>query len=247
MNNQANTQRGIDAENLFANTILDNSHAFKAMCESLSIAANAEAKQPEVIGGNHRKTDVEIAFKDTNISSIRVSIKRFKGNAGYNHLERRRFSEFCKRNQFSNADRDFLKSLWLRKAANSKKQDLVEENEKEEVRKIFSKVEPATSGILGNDHPQMLALYNANISRWHIYNIQNQVLSNIRNSVIEFTSVSSNIAIGNYIVIQRKGSNKGESGNNPLTNIDHGANDVQIKMRVKKFFNEVEPLASYEV
>ena len=246
MNNQANTRRGKEAEDLFAKTISDNPHAFKAMCESLGIPADAETKKIDPIGEKHRKTDVEITFKNASIPSIRVSIKRFK-DSGYNHLERRKFLDFCKRNQFSIADINFLKDLWLRKARNSKTQKLVEDNEKERVKKIFSRVEPSASAILGNDHPQILALYNVHELEWYIYHIGNQVLDNIRNSEIDFTSRSSNIAIGDYIAIQRKGSAKGERGDNPFTNIEHGANDVQIKMKIKKFCNDVEPLASYKV
>lgn len=246
MNNKTNTDKGIRAEHLFSKTILEHADVFEAICESLGIASTGMLDVPNVIGGKHRKTDVEIVFKNSSAPTIKVSVKSFKDDAGYNHLERRKFEDFCKRNQFSNADKEFLARLWLRKAADTRKQKLVEDDEQERVKKIFSKVEPAASGILGNDHPQILALYNSDKLEWRIYDIMRQILPEFRSAEIGFT-LRSNIAIGDYIVIQRKGSNKGESGSNPLTNINHGANDVQIKIRAKKIFNNIEPLASYEV
>lgn len=92
------------------------------------------------------------------------------------------------------------------------------------------------SALCGNGHPQILALFSVEDSLFHIYNMKTQVEPLVRTNHIGFTSKSSNIMIGRYIVVQRKGSSK-----------DHAHNDVQVKMRVKKFFNEIEPLCYYQL
>ncbi len=246
MNNKSNTQEGSNVEHLFANSIQDHSSTFNAIKLSLDISQSAKVKSIDVVGDRKRKADVEIIFENDKIPPIRVNIKSFKG-VGYNHIERRRLDEFCKRNQISKSDTDFLIELWLRKArSNNSHRKLVDDSERDRVRKIFSGIEPAASALLGNDHPQILALFNVLESKWHIYNLNKQVLPLIRQCTVGFTSKSANITIGEYIVIQRKGSSRGESGSDPFT-ITHGSNNAQIKMRVKNFFYKVKPIAWYQL
>ncbi len=76
--------------------------------------------------------------------------------------------------------------------------------------------------------------------------MQRQVIPLMVSDQIDFTSRSSNITIGKYIVIQRKGSRMGKSGSDPMS-IDHGSNHVQIKMRVKKFFENIEPVSRFSI
>ncbi len=241
MNNQTNTTQGTNVEHLFANSIQDHPKTFNLMLKAVGIPKNTKPTEYEVVGGSKRKADVEISFNTK--PPIRVNIKSFKG-AGYNHVERRGFLTFCERNQISKSDTEFLKKLWLRKAASSRR-ELVEYCERERVIKIFSTIEPANSALLGNDHPQFLALYSMDRSLWRIYHMTTQVMPLLRANSVSFTSRSSNIEIGNYIVIQRKGSSKGESGTDPL-HISHGSNNVQVKMRVRRFFEDVEPIAWYQ-
>ena len=88
--------------------------------------------------------------------------------------------------------------------------------------------------------------YSVEKNCFHLYNINEQVLPLIRNQNVSFTSRSSNIQIGDYIVFQRKGSEKGENGHD-INSIEHGANHIQIKMKVKNFFNSVKPVSSYSL
>ncbi len=248
MNNQSNTYQGINVEHLFANSIFDHPDAWNRILESIGYNEAIGATTPiiEVVGGSKRKTDVVIDFKnDRDLAPIRVSIKSFS-DAGYNHIERRPLPDFCQRNQISKPYYNFLEHLWLRKAKNSKTAKLVEQNEEAQVRNIFRAIEPGISAVLGNDYPQILALYSNDLRKWHLYNMDKQVTPLIRTKVISFTARSSNIQIGDYVVIQRKGSAAGESGTDP-NHISHGSNHVQIKMWVKKFFDRVEPVSWYQL
>ena len=239
MNNQTNTSQGTNAEHLLANSLLHHPQTFKALLESQNIP-NAKPLEPEIVGGNKRKTDVQISFAGGE-PPFRFNVKSF--TAGYNHLERRALDKFCERNQIKKKDFEFLKGLWLRKAAEGG--DLVKYEEREKVKKIFASVEPAISALVGNDYPQFFALFSIKDDTWKIYDMK-KVIDIVRGkSEIGFTVRSANIEVGRYVVIQRKGSAK--ESKKDITDINHKANDVQMKMRVKAFYNEQKPIASYEL
>jgi len=245
--NRTNTVQGRNVEHLFANSVADHPRAFNAMIKSVGIPQDATYLEGEVVGGRHRKADVILHFAESlrTISmhpserrlQLRCSVKSFTG-AGYNHIERRRLSEFCSRNQIVKADEDFLETLIKRKSLDPRNTALVLPGEREKVRQIFSPIEVGMSALIGNDHPQILVLFSIEQSRFHIYNMAQSVEPHIRSSNIGFTPRSSNIKIGEYIVVQRKGSSKEAGGR---------ADDIQIKMLVRKFFDEITPTCYYQL
>ena len=231
--NYANMTQGANVEHLFANSIETHSLTFKVIRKALGIT---EGKPKiKVVGGRHRKADVVMTFKDA--TQLRCSVKSFTGS-GYNHIERRKLDEFCRRNQILKPDQAFLEKLFLRKGKDTRNTQLVMAEEREQVRRIFSEVEVGVSALIGNDHPQILVLFSVGISKFHIYDMDKQVIPLVRGTHIGFTPRSSNVEIGDYIVLQRKGSAKEKGGRD---------NDVQMKMKVGKFFNEIEPLCWYQL
>lgn len=243
MPNQGNTTQGTNIEHLFANSIADHPKAWGDAVKLVGDYEDSMIREPSVTGSNHRKGDVNVPYE--NKPDIRVNIKSFRG-PGYNQVERRRVDQFCSRNQIRSADEQFLTDIWLRKAHNNGQGRLVYPEEQDRVREIFSTIEPGVSALVGNDHPQIFALYRFEDSKWHLYDMKNQVLPLIQGQEISFTTLGGNIHIGNYIVIQRKGSRRGETGTDPYS-ITHGSNHVQIKMKVGKFFNDIEPASFYIV
>ncbi len=247
MNNKTNTAQGTKVENLFVDTIANHRPPLDDILKSIGYdeAIDKEA-MVSVIGGDKRKTDVVIDFGDTiELAPVRVTIKSFSG-AGYNHLERRPLPAFCARNQISDPDQEFLKELILRKAtAEDKRRALVEQGEQARIIEIFTNIEPGISAIRGNDYPQILALYSIDLGKWHLYNICQQVEPLVSARAISFTVPGGNIQFGDYIVIQRKAGDKSKKFS--LDDIRHPANDVQIKMWVKKFFDRVEPVSCYQL
>ncbi len=247
MNNKTNTEQGTEVEQLFSDSIFEHHVALNNMLESIGYdEAIGKDAWISVIGGAKRKTDVVIDFgANIELAPVRVTIKSFSGG-GYNHLERRPLSAFCARNQISDPDQKFLEKLILRKAtAEDKRRALVEKREQARIREIFEDIEPGISAIRGNDYPQILALYSIDLGKWRLYNICQQVEPLVSTRAISFTPQGSNIQFGDYVVIQRKAGDK--STRFSLDDIRHPANDVQIKMRVKKFFDEVEPVSCYQV
>lgn len=188
-----------------------------------------------------QKSYLEVKFT-TEHSALRINVKTFEAEGTPNHLERRNHSDFCRRNQMLAEDKKFLQKIWLRKAAGDRRQPLVDSStERSRIIKIFSSIEPGVSALCGYDHPQVLALYNNRRECWHIYDMACQVLPLVRAKQISF-SPGGNIDIGEYIMIQRKGPDRGNS----LDDIEHRSNDVQVKMRVERFYNEVKPLVACE-
>ncbi len=237
--NNTNTIQGTIVEHLFCNSLPHHPNAFNKIKRALDIKMDAIISDSEVIGGNHRKGDIIIRFNNTE-KIIRASVKSF-GGAGYNHIERRRLNDFCRYNQIPKADEEFLKKLIDAKAmATHRHTPLVgTAKDKATVKRIFSHIEVGVSALVGNDHPQIMALYYKDESRWKIYDMARQVipLVTVANG-IGFTVLSSNIQIGDYIVLQRKGSQRGDG---------ERANDIQIKMKVRRFYKDVEPLCTYQL
>lgn len=244
MTSRGNTRRGTNTEHLFADTIAEHPNAFSAILSIVFKSTNIKVGKPVVIGSQyHRKTDVEIPVLNSS-TSLRINVKSYTGSNGYNQIERRKMDDFCRRNQISKSDEKILTEIWLRKSMNDGKGLLVHTNERKRVCDIFRHISPGASAFIGNDHPQVLGIYSNQISTWHLYDMGNQVLPVVQNTEIQFTERGGNIQIGEYIVIQRKGSRRGESGTDPFS-IEHGSNHVQIKMRTSHFFNTVVPIAQY--
>ncbi len=233
--NYTNTNQGANIEHLFADSIEDHKSAFNKMKTAIGVSRGENPTKVDVVGGKHRKADVIINFGKI---QMRCSVKSFT-YAGYNHLERRRLDIFCKRNRISNADLTFLKELFLRKGKDPKNTQLVLWDERDRVQRIFSQVEVGVPALVGNDHPNFLVLFSVTKSRFHIYHMQTQVIPLIQGAQISFTTKASNIAQGDFIVILCKGSARGESGGRD--------NDIQIKMKTKKFFQEISPLCCYQM
>lgn len=249
--NKTNLAQGTNIEILLGNVLPNHPKAFAQVKAMAGIDDKAKVvKAAENIGQNKRKTDMTFDFGE-DYPPLRISVKSFKGGAGYNHLMRKSLPAFCRDNRIKKADEEFLTKCFLRKAEafHGRGTPLIDGGEeKDRVREIFANLEIAASSLLGADHPQVLAIFSIAINKWHFYDIQRQVLPLIRQSYIAFTVTSSNIMLGDYIVLQRKGSASGEnSGGHPVTDIRHRANDVQIKMKVNRFFDEVKPAATIKL
>lgn len=240
MNNQSNAVQGRNVEHLLKNSLQDHHETFNKCKKVAGIPLDAVLKRAEVIGGQLRKTDVEFEFENCDIP-LTFNVKSFGG--GYNHLERRKFTDFCRRNQIKKADEAKLKKMILRKAEGG---CLVEPKEEAMVQRVFSPLAVGCSALLGNDHPKLLALYSLSESTFKIYDMCAQVIPLVGVKSISFTETGGNIQIGKYIVIQRKGS-EGKRGGNSTTDIDHASNNIQIKMWARKFYENVEPVCWYSL
>lgn len=233
-----NTKSNKQAIKLFISKILDDPAWPKLLGALSGYDAGAVAKSPpREVKSNKEKASVEIEFS-TKHAPLRVRIKTFKGKSAGNQLERCNHSEFCCRNKL-HSSREFLASLWLSKAANPRGRLVDGKDNCQRIAKLLTPIKPwATALRGGNNHPQVLALYNSTVDHWHLYDMKD-VLNLVRKQPIGFTS-RCNIHRGKYIVVQRRGK-EGKWGTS-LTNIDHRSNDVQMKIKAFEFYHDVEPL-----
>lgn len=234
-NNKSNAQ----AIQLFISRILGDP-AWPELLRALrGYDATAKAKGPPIeVKSNKEKASVKIEFDTKLYRPLRIRIKTFNSRYTENHLERRKHREFCCRHGLQRS-RKFLASLWLDKAVNPKERRLVAgQGNSQRVSRIFASIDLG-GALCGEDSPQVLALYNGTDNHWHLYDMDGDVLPLVRKQPVGFTK-RGNILIGNYIIIQRRGS-EGELGTSS-EDIDHPSNNVQIKMRMRNFYNEMKPL-----
>ena len=232
--NNSNPQSGKCAEEMLARNIL-HQPAWEELLKLLGYT-RATAKTPQVVGSRHMKVDVVVEFT-TQDPPLRFNIKSFKEPSPGNHLERRQLPQYCKRNQISSEDQRFLEFLWKRKEKKPRCRLVQTDKEQLRVTEIFTAFEPGLSALCGQDHPQVLALYHRQRQRWHLYDMNTKVEPRVRGSQITLTPRGGNICIGDYIIIQRHGSDGPGRPNR--------ANDVQVKMRASQFYHDVEPCVAF--
>ena len=241
-NRKNNTKSNKQAIKLFISRIL-NDPAWPKLLRALpGYDARAVAKRPPLeVKSNKEKASAKIEFS-TKHDPLRVRIKTFKGKSAGNQIERRDHLDFCSRNGLLDSH-EFLKELWLNKAANSKGRLVDGQDNRKRVAELFRLFSPKTALLGDNErpqlHPQVLALYNSLEDHWHLYSMTRDVLQRVQKQEVGFTS-RGNILIGKYIVIQRRGK-EGKRGTSS-TDIKHPSNHVQIKIKAYEFYNGVPPL-----
>lgn len=244
MINQTNTSQGRNNKELLKNSLPDHPQAFAIAKQIAGIADSAMLQDSNVIVQTTRKVNVEFLFAGYN-KPLTFNVKSFK-DAGYNHLERRKLNQFCSLNEIQRDDESLLRRMILAKAAGGRACPFVPHNNREQVTRIFSHIDVGSGALLGNDRPNALALYSVHDRTFKIYDMSKHVIPRIKGQPISFTNTGSNIQIGKYIVIQRKGKESLDIGDS-MTDINHPANNIQIKMLVKKFYLEVNPACWYRL
>ncbi len=236
-NRKNNTKSNKQAIKLFISRILDDPAWPKLLRALRGYDEKAVPQRPPIeVKSNKEKASVKIEF-DTHHKPLRVKIKTFKGDYADNHLERCKHREFCRRNNLLDSHK-FLKALWLYKAVNPRGRDIVRPDNLQRIARLFVPINLGETALCGKDQPQILALYNGLENHWHLYDINRDVLPLVSKQPINRTKLG-NIQIGEYVSIQRRGR-EGELGTS-YTDIDHPSNSVQVKLNVKKFYNEVQP------
>ena len=244
-----NFEKGNKIETLLTKILEQEPSCIDALKLAAGMADDVKFTSAEKIGGKKRKADVVVYFGE---SSVKVSVKSFNQKPGYNQIERTSIEDFCKRNRISKEGQNFLTKAILRKAQ-AKNRDgfnLINEDEWDFVRQMLKDTSVGEASLMGMDHPDILAIYSGIHKRFHFYDMRRDVMPLVKQNKISFTKRGGNIVIGKYIVIQRKGSQAGEqgiSGDRTVDDPKHKSNDVQIKMRLFDFFNEVNPIASLQL
>ena len=231
-----NAYVGRNVEQLFKNSIGDNMDVVKKIQECFSI--KSRFLKAISTGIHSEKADVKMEFADGH--NIDANIKAYKKTTGYNQLTRTSIKNFC--NKFDLDCQSLLETLFINKAANVSSMTFPADKQ-DEIRKIL---EPKIQEIVDwsfsyKSSREILVLYERQDSIMRIYSMK-EVLKNIG---IEFSfTEKGNIAIGKYIIFQRKGGNGIHAKDIKKTDIVHPGNNVQMKLKMNPF---VAGMTAFEI
>jgi hypothetical protein len=85
-------------------------------------------------------------------------------------------------------------------------------------------------------------LYDRGANKMYLYDLAD-VLANLDYTTT--ISTRGTIKIGEYVTVQRKGGNGVKFNHISKTSLSHPGNNLQVKMKVKTFVQNVDPIFSY--
>ena len=233
---------GRNVEILFKNSVGDNPIAMSAIQQHFMI--EGRYLNSVSTGIHSEKCDVKMEFADGH--NIDANVKAYKRSAAFNQLTRASIPHFCTLFGLEYAQKD-LANLFLTKARNDRTH-LFPPEAQSLWRLIFQEVatELVYWSLSSKKSREILAIYEREQSTMRIYAMQD-VLKNL-SAKVGFTS-RGNMSIGRSIVVQRKGGNGVHSIHITKTDPRHPGNDIQIKMRMNLFEEEMRDkiLAEYHV
>ena len=240
MNN--NAYAGMKIEKLIKNSIKDYPSVIDKLKERFGIQGILENTSLGGIYGG--KSDVRISFACGH--HIDANVKGFKDDIGFNQLTRTTVSKFSELFNINNEGKNELESIMINKARNTNG-FLFPPEPREKWRMFFdTNIKRIVKwGFSENSSREILVLYNRTTSIVKIYAMKD-ILKNIFTEV-KFTKGSINI--GNCISFQRKGGNGSLSKGIPKHEIQHPGNNIQLKLRTKRFIAEFKSteLAEYKI
>lgn len=232
---EQNPAIGTATERLFKNTIGRHPEVLNALKAHFNISGNfARAYKTGTDAG---KSDVIVAFDSQ--TRISANVKAFA--AGFNQLTRTTIAAFCRQFGIGNLQTT-LEDGAVRKAGKTGK--FIADADQT---KILAQFGPIGHRIvhysLANlENPELLVLYDRSANKIHIYDLAN-VLSNLDYTIA--ISPRGTIKIGEYVTVQRKGGNGVKFNHIAKTSLAHPGNNLQVKMKVKAFVQNVAPIVSY--
>ena len=237
-----NATTGKNAEKLFRDSISEYPDVIETLRSAHKIQGGFSGTMLTGTGG---KCDVKMGF--TCGRNIDVSIKAYTGD-GFNQITRMTLDNFAQRFGLSDSERENLRELVLAKSQNPNRTPLFPSNKREDWKNI---IEPLSGQIIRksfSDHPsrEILVLFNRDESIMRIWKM-NRVIQGISKTV-DYTR-NGNIIIGGCVNLQRKGGNGKSAAAIDKTSADHPGNQVQIKLRIKKFIDlhHQKMLAEYQI
>lgn len=234
---------GRNVEILFKNSIEDNPSVIAKIQQHLNIKSrflNAVST-----GIHSEKSDVKMEFADGH--NIDANIKAFKQNGvAYNQLTRTSIANFCKL-FFDRSMQDEIELLFVSKARNTKSHVFPSSVQS----RIGAAIQAKSDKILEwafsyKQSREILILYERTTSVMLIYSMR-EVFKRLGKTVT-FTK-RGNIAIGETVVLQRKGGNGVHSIGIPKDSLRHPGNNVQLKLKMREFVKAMENilLTSYRI
>lgn len=234
MSNQ-NAYIGMDVEKLFKNSIKSKAPVLESLKEYFSIKGDFATSYST--GTDSGKSDVILKFSDGR--TLSANIKAFK--AGFNQITRARIPTFCQRFGIGSLQPIFEAGA-IRVASKSGR--FILESDEDMIAEVLTPIakQILQVSIAGLERPELLVLYDRNMNLMILYDMED-LLDNL-DSQIAF-SKRGVIKFGQFFTIQRKGGNGVHSIHISKTSLEHPGNGLQVKMNVRKFVLENEPLITF--
>ena len=246
-----NTQKGIQAENLFKNSIIKQKRCWEVIKKALSINSNSTIRSTHRTQSNRRKADVIIVTDDG--IKIGVNIQSHKDSKnGFNHAMRIQPKNFIKKFNIPQDIGKIIIDSLLRKALIKVKYNrddaFILPQDRDVIIDFFNlKAEDIIRySICGEEYPELLVLFNQKEEKMQIYLMRDvlEVMNNIMD--VHITKKAGVIRLNKFFSIQKKGGDSGRI-KYKKTDIKHPGNDIQVKIKTAAFAKaeEVKPLCSY--
>lgn len=240
-----NAASGKEVERLFRDSIAKQPDVLELLRSTYNIKG---VFSTTMLTGTGQKCDVKIGFDCGR--NIDASIKAYKISAGANQLTRLTVDNFAQKFNLSEDIRETLRSLIIEKSrvSNPRRVTLFPENKQEMFKEVFDPLLPDIIKQSFSDVPgrEILVLYSKDERIMRIWRMKD-VIDRIPKS-LSYTP-QGNMLIGGCIGLQRKGGNGKRFASLPKTSPSHPANQIQIKLLIKKFINlhRQRMLVEYEV
>ena len=240
MTNQ-NAHRGTYFEDLFCREIDKDPQHIREIIEAFSefVPENEKIELVEREGQYGEKSDVFI--RTTGGHNFKASIKSFKGT-GFNQVTRMKIETFVARFGFSDNFKQVLEKSTIRKAKNSRTNWI----SREDTGFILSELNHSKAfnilkdSLLGENFPKLFVLIKSDTQIISVYKME-ELLEFLRKSInVEITSRGV-ISLHSCFTIQRKGGN-GKHEKLPKDDLDHGGNNIQIKMKCQALSKLLDPI-----
>ena len=240
--NNKNAFVGISIEHLIKKSLLNQPLIIEKLKNKFNIKGSLESSASSGIYGE--KSDIRINF--TCGHYIDANIKGFKNSIGFNQLARTTVSKFCEHFGINEKDKSELETIIITKSKN-RNNPLFSEEDRKKWEGFFVKNAKSLLkwGFSKNASREILILYNRDTSIVKIYAMKD-VLNCLPVNIV-FTKGGFNI--GDCISFQRKGGNGSFSKLIPKTTIQHPGNNIQLKVKINKLIEILEPvmLAEYKI
>ena len=246
MNKLNNAYKGQNVESLFKNSIKNQDVVIDKIKDYFQIDKQSILAKTYKTGTDAGKADVMIRFSNGN--SIAANIKSYKGKGiGFNQATRMRVNNFV--NKFNlphNIEKMLIENV-IRKAKNSRQEPFILPEQKGTILQAISKVakDIISYSICGDEAPELFVLWNESKRKMSIY-IMKLILEEMYKCIKLDITNRGVIILNPFFTIQRKGGN-GKHDKHDKIDINHGGNNIQVKINTEKFEEEILSLCFYEI
>lgn len=248
MTNQ-NAVQGTYYENLFCREIAKDPQNINKIAEAFSelVPKNQEIEFVIREGQYGGKSDVFIHTRGG--QNFKASIKSFKGS-GFNQVTRMKIETFVTRFGFSDNFKQVLEKSTIRKAiAKNRRVNWISHEDTDFIlgelnhNKAFIILKDS---LLGENSPKLFVLIKHDAQIIWVYKME-ELLDYLRKTINVNITTNGVISLHSCFTIQRKGGNgKREDMLRDKDDLDHGGNDIQIKIKCLALSKLLDPITTIE-